>query len=149
LTRELRKADVSVRVTCNANSPLIYGDAPQLRQAFINLLLNASQRVGRGGEVEIVLDESADDAARAVVLSFIGTEAGGRGHDFAESFASLLHPADRAVAIASGFLLAREILNGLGARLDAVDVGDLGSSLVLYLPRGNGQATSSGITALR
>ena len=149
LAREIRKADVSVRVSCNANSPLIYGDAPQLRQAFINLLLIASQRVGPGGEVEIVLDESGNDAARAVVISFIGTEAGGRGHDFAESFASLLHPGDRAAALGSGFLLAREILNSLGARLDAVDVGELGNSLVVYLPRGSGQATPGGISALR
>jgi signal transduction histidine kinase len=149
LAREIRKVDVSVRVTCNANAPLIYGDAPQLRQAFINLLLIASQRVGRGGEVEIVLDESVDDSARGVAISFIGTEAGGRGHNFAESFANLLHPADRAVAMGSGFLLAREILNSLGARLDAVDVGELGSSLVVYLPRGNGQATPGGISALR
>jgi hypothetical protein len=49
----------------------------------------------------------------------------------------------------SGFLLAREILNSLGARLDAIDVGQLGSSLVLYLPRGNGQTTPGAITALR
>ena len=149
LTTEIRKAGVSVRVTCNANSPLIYGDAPQLRQAVMNLLLSASQLVGRGGEVEIVLDESPDDSACGVVVSFIGTEAGGRLHNFADSFAGMLQSADRTGAMGSGFLLAREILNSLGARLDAIDVGDLGSSLVLYLPRGNGQTTPGAITALR
>jgi signal transduction histidine kinase len=149
LAREIRKADVSVSVNCNANPPLIYGDAAQLRQAFINLLLIASQRVGAGGEVEIVLEESAEDSADGVLISFVGTEAGGRRHNFAQSFASLLHPADRTVAMGSGFLLAREILNSLGARLDAVDAGELGNSLVVYLPRGGSLATPGGISALR
>ena len=56
----LRKADVKAFLTANATPSLIYGDGPRLRQAIFNLLMNAGQYLGPGGEIEIAIEESVD-----------------------------------------------------------------------------------------
>ena len=134
MAHPLRRAQVTASVTCTANSPLIYGDAPRLRQAFINLLVGASQRVGPGGRLEVVLQEPENDPGH-VVISVIGMEAGGRGHNFAESLADFLNSTRSMTDGGTGLFLAREIFCGLGAQLDARDVGSMGTALTVLLPR--------------
>jgi signal transduction histidine kinase len=134
MSHPLRRAQVTASVTCTANSPLIYGDARRLRQAFINLLVGASQRIGPGGRLEVVLQEPENDAGH-VVISVIGMEAGGRGHNFGESLADFLNSTTSMTDGGTGLFLAREILCGLGAQLDARDVGSLGTALTVLLPR--------------
>jgi signal transduction histidine kinase len=134
MANSLRRAQVMASVTCTANSPLIYGDARRLRQAFINLLAGASQRVGPGGRLEVVLEEPENDPGH-VMISVVGTEADGSGHDFRESFADFLNFTPSMSVAGTGLFLSREILCGLGARFDAREIASLGTSLVVLLPR--------------
>ena len=129
----LRKADVKVELTCRIEPPLIYGEAPQLRQALFNLLLNAGQLVGVGGRLEVVIEE-APDKPGFLTLALWGTDASGAPHDFSQFFACLLDPHFDAGTIGIGLSLVREILNDAGAIMRLGTAGERGIPLIVYLP---------------
>lgn len=129
----LRKADVKVELTCRIGPPLIYGEAPQLRQAFFNLLLNAGQLVGVGGRLEVVIEE-APERPGYLAVSLSGTEAGGNGHDFSQSLACLFAAQSDAGPVGIGLSLVREILNEAGAKISIGGAADRGVPLAVYLP---------------
>lgn len=133
----LRKADVTAGLTCRINKPLIYGEAPQLRQAFFNLLLNAGQQVGAGGRLQVVMDEAAD-MPEFLGLAFLGTEASGVGHDFSTSFAVLFAAQSETETTGIGLYLTREILTEAGARIFFSEAGEQGVGLMIYLPMNAG-----------
>lgn len=133
LGHHLKKAGVRARLLCATKAPVIYGDSPRLRQALFNLVLNASQKVGNGGELELVLEAPAgeDDMVR---LAVIGTESGGASHDFSQSLAEFLNPERTDGVLGLGLSLTRENLTGLGARVHVVDSGDGKTHLAVELP---------------
>jgi PAS domain S-box-containing protein len=131
----LRKADVKAAVTCNTTPPLLYGDGPRLRQAIFNLLMNAGQYLGPGGEIEIAIEESPD-RRDLIPVFIIGTEKGGQAHDFSKSFSSLLSSGQNREGIGMGLSLTREILREFGASLNSAAVAGRGVALILHLPKG-------------
>lgn len=131
----LRKADVKAVVTCNTTPPLLYGDGPRLRQAIFNLLMNAGQYLGPGGEIEIAI-KGSPDRPDLIPIFIIGTEKSGQAHDFSKSFSSLLSSGQNREGIGMGLSLTREILREFGASLDSAVVAGRGVALVLHLPKG-------------
>lgn len=136
----LRKADVRAELTCTKPPPLIYGEASQFTQALFNLLLNAAQKVGGAGRLEIVIDHSAD-SAEFPAIEFWGTDADGRGHDFSRSLASLFAPFEWSKPVDVGLALARDILEGAAAKITFGEAGERGVPLIIRLP--SAQAASS------
>jgi PAS domain S-box-containing protein len=131
----LRKADVKASLTNNAAPSLIYGDGPRLRQAIFNLLMNAGQYLGPGGEIEIAIEESTYPPDFIPIL-ILGTEQGGQAHDFSKSFSSLLTSGRNREGIGMGLSLTKEILREFGASLDSTALEGQGVALVLHLPKG-------------
>ena len=129
----LRSAGVTAGLTCRNNNPLIYGEAPQLRQAFFNLLLNAGQQVGAGGRLQVVIDEAADISG-FLGLAFLGTEASGVGHDFSTSFAGFFAAPSETETAGIGLDLTRKILAEAGARVVVTEAVEQGVGLMIYLP---------------
>lgn len=128
-----RKTDVLAELTCGMSQPLVYGEAPQLRQAFFSLLLNASQKVGIGGRLEIALAES-QDMPGFLSVSLSGTGANGQGHDFFQSFGSLLDDGSEVVESGVGLSLAKHILDETGALMTFDGSGEHGIPIVVHLP---------------
>lgn len=128
-----RKTEVSVQLTCGTGSPLIYGGAPQMRQAFFSLMLNTSQSVGIGGRLEVVIGES-DGMPGFLSVSLWGTEGSGRAHDFSRSFRSFVDGGNELVATGFGLSLARQVLDAAGAMVAFGGAGDRGVPIVLHLP---------------
>lgn len=129
----LRKAGVTPTLVCKVRPPLIYGDAPRLRQALFNLLMNACQCLGAAGQLEITLDESAGQLGFVqIVLS--GVDGAGKPHDFAGSFAGFISPGRTDRVTGLGLSLTREILDGFGAKVASVETAGGGSALSISLP---------------
>jgi PAS domain S-box-containing protein len=129
----LKKTGVKARLICTGKPPVIYGDSPRLRQALFNLVLNASQRVGSGGHLDLILDE-AGTIEGSVMLAIVGTECGGMWHDFSQSFAEFLETGSSDGALGVGLSLTREILRGIGAKVRAIDSGEGKTYLAVELP---------------
>jgi signal transduction histidine kinase len=77
LSHRLKSYDVSVRVIRNHNLPEIYGDPEQLKEVLVNLMVNACEAVGRGGE--IVIQEKTDHADPQNVTAVIHVSDNGPG----------------------------------------------------------------------
>ncbi|HLG13776.1 MAG TPA: histidine kinase dimerization/phospho-acceptor domain-containing protein [Blastocatellia bacterium] len=129
----LRKSDVKASLICNISPPLIYGDAPRLRQAFVILLMNARLLSGRGGAIEVVIDESKN-GPDFVSLSLRGTNADGTQIDFSRLWSGLSDAASEDIA-GLGLTLARVILADFGANIAAAELGVPGMPLSIDLPR--------------
>ncbi|HYP28634.1 MAG TPA: histidine kinase dimerization/phospho-acceptor domain-containing protein [Blastocatellia bacterium] len=133
MSHHFRKSNVKANLTCDGNLPLVYGDAPRLRQAFFNLFLNVFQRTGPGSRLEIIINEP-DGGGGHVKITIKGTEASGEAHDFSESFSAFLNPSKGDSILGMGLSLAKEILNESGARVEALGTGESGVPLVIILP---------------
>ena len=130
----LRRENVKASLVFNADPPLIYGDAPRLRQALFNIFLNVLQRVGNGATLEITVDEPPSDVGM-IRMSIAGIDKGGEGLDFSQSFAGFLNPAHSSEVIGMGLSLARHILDEVGAKVETADVQGKGKALVVYIPK--------------
>ena len=131
----LRKLNVKVHLTCRITPPLVYGEAPQLRQAFFNLLVNAGQQVGSGGSIQVVIDEAADIPG-FLSLALLGTDASGLRHDFSRSFAVFLPARNETETVGIGLYLTKRILDDAGARITFTADEEQGVGIVIYLPVG-------------
>ena len=125
----LRKSEVQACLACRIPQPLIYGEASQLKQAFFNLLLNAGQRTGTGGRIQLVIDEAVEMPG-VVEIVLLGTETGGVAHDFSTSLRGLAE----SEAPGIGLHLARKILLEAGARMRFPQTGERRLALVIQLP---------------
>ena len=133
----LRKADIKVELACRIVPPLIYGEAPQLRQAFFNVLVNAGQLVGNGGRLEVAIEEVPDKPG-FLALAVWGIDAAGVGQDFSHFAGCLPGPLNDARTGGIGLSLAQEILNEAGAIISSGLACERGTPLVVYLPVGTG-----------
>jgi signal transduction histidine kinase len=126
----LRRADVKATVTCRTTPPLIYGEAPQLRQAFFNLLVNAAQQVGGGGRLQVLI-EQVQEVPGFIGLTIEGTDAEETAHDFSRSLSALLDEGE-GETMGIGLYLAKNILEEAGAKISST--GEKGKGLTVYLP---------------
>ncbi|HWP43924.1 MAG TPA: histidine kinase dimerization/phospho-acceptor domain-containing protein, partial [Blastocatellia bacterium] len=130
----LRKAQVQASVKCETEPPLIYGDAPRLRQAFFNLLLNACKKVEPEGSVEIVLDE--DPGQRGFIrVRITAYDRSGMALDLSKTFSIFISGTRDSESAGMGLSLAKEILNDFGTLFEVSALTEGGAALVLYLPR--------------
>jgi len=132
-SHHLRNADVKVEVTCEMEPPLIYGEAPQLKQAFFNLVMNAASEVGSGGRMEIVLDQARENCD-FITVAIRGTEASGAGHDFSKFVNWFSNPRVEDSSPGLGLSLLKQILDMSGARILSNESGEGGVSIVIHLP---------------
>jgi signal transduction histidine kinase len=126
-----KKADVKARIEPGAVSPLVYVDAPRLRQAIFNLLMNASQKVGPGGEVAIAIEQPASNGWAVIIIS--GKRSGGAVYDLPSSFSKLLDFESSGYVPDLGLTLTKEILRELGVM---VERGDTAGSIAIRVPTG-------------
>jgi len=132
-SHHLRNADVKVKVTCVMEPPLIYGEAPQLKQAFFNLIVNAAGEIGSGGRMEILLDQARENCDFATV-AIRGTKSGGTAHDFSRFVDWFSSPSVEKSSPGLGLFLLKQILDTSGARIRSNEYGEGGVSIVIDLP---------------
>jgi signal transduction histidine kinase len=121
---ELRKSGVKATLTCTISPALIYGEASQLRQALFNILLNAVQELGTGGNLDLIIEQSPD-AQEFLTLTIRGTGMSDVACDLSSSVARFLAEDDPPATPGLGLLLARQILQGAGASVGSAKGGGI------------------------
>jgi len=129
----LRKANVKATVSCWSSPPLIYGDAPKLRRAFFNLVINTIEHLGPGGEIELILNEVPGRVDLVNVLLAASAE-NGPAPDFREAFAAILEDEVNNRLGRPGLSLTREILEGFKAEVETIDPGEGRAGLSISIP---------------
>lgn len=133
IDHHLRGANVRTSLACATSEPLIYGDARQLKQIVFILLLNTAERVGRGGRLEVAVDDRGTSAGY-LTLELLGTEAGGQPHDFSRSLGDFLAEGPDAIPTGVGLTLVRELLRQAGAEVTTRGEDQRGVALVVRFP---------------
>ena len=88
---KLANQDIKLVHDLQADLPLVSGDAPQLEQAFLNLILNAAEAMGEGGTLTIRsrVVRGADKAVR-VAVEFKDTGGGMSAEQQKQAFKTVL-----------------------------------------------------------
>ncbi len=108
--------------------PEILGDAGQVRQAFLNLVLNAIQAMPDGGRLTIVLRAQDDE----VIAEFLDN---GPGIPL-ENLERIFNPffTTRSEGIGLGLAITHRIVEGNGGRIEVASKVGEGTSFAIYLP---------------
>ncbi len=108
--------------------PAIDGDAGQIRQAFLNLVLNAIQAMPRGGRLQVSLRSQKDE----VVAVFHDNGPG----ISAENLQKIFNPffTTRSEGIGLGLAITHRIIDGNGGRIEVESRVGEGTCFTVYLP---------------
>jgi len=132
LQYQMRNADIRVKSSLSPALPAVEGNAGELKQVFLNLMVNARQAMGRGGSLHISTRQSADGAW--VEIRFEDT-----GHGVPAELRERIfepHVTTRANEGGSGLGLSvsREIIERHGGRLELEATSSAGSVFLVRLP---------------
>ncbi|MEO0444630.1 MAG: ATP-binding protein [Verrucomicrobiota bacterium] len=129
LQPEIEDRKIEVRVEFEQDLPLLLLDAVQIKQAFYNLIRNASQALGSEGELHI--RTSADDARIAV--EFVDNGVGISAKDMANLFRP--YYTTKTSGSGLGLLIVRRIIREHGGEMEMESEVELGTRVTCYLPR--------------
>ena len=130
LAPELKDRRITTHLLLHEALPLLRLDANQLKQAFYNLIKNAVQAMGTGGNLTIRSDLSDYDA----LVSF---EDSGKGMD-AKTVAAMHDPwfTTRQSGTGLGMMIVRRIVREHGGELSIESSPGKGTRVTITLPRG-------------
>jgi len=132
LQYQMRNADIRVKSSLSPALPPVEANAGELKQVFLNLMINARQAMGRGGSLHISTRQSADGAW--VEIRFEDT-----GHGVPAQLRERIfepHVTTRASEGGNGLGLSvsREIVERHGGRLELEATSSSGSVFLVRLP---------------
>jgi nitrogen fixation/metabolism regulation signal transduction histidine kinase len=119
-----------VTVECSLRPVEILGDAELLKQAFLNIVINAMQASSAGGSIKTDLRE--EDAF--VVLSVSDQGEGIRPEDREKIFDPFFSTKDKGTGL--GLAITSKIVQGHGGYIKVASEVGQGSTFSIYLPRG-------------
>lgn len=132
------KADeIDLRITTDAPSKLIWGDAHRLEIVMTNLVSNALKFTPAGGRVDIVIEDSDEGVQVRVSDTGIGIPEEDLPHVFERFFQ--VSPTDRRRegGVGIGLALAKELVELHGGSIDvSSEGGDSGTTFTVVLPFG-------------
>lgn len=125
------KTHIPDSVTC-------FADPPRLQQVLVNLLDNAIKYTARGGRVDIMAEELAQNVVIAVRDTGIGIAAAEIPHIWERLYRSDKSRAERGLGL--GLSLVKAIVQAHGGRIEVDSRLEHGSTFRLILPRAGTQA---------
>jgi len=127
------RAGVQVAIGARASTPEAFGDELQLRQAVVNLVMNAIQAIDNGpmGRVTVDTADRGDEIAIIIRDNGPGIPDEARAHIF-ESFFTTKPRGD---GTGLGLPTSRRIVNAQGGRLTLVESGPKGTVFEIVVPR--------------
>jgi len=84
LDPELRKQNIEVQKFFDLQALPIRGDASQLKQVFLNILLNSIEALQKGGRISVNLKDGIGEESLTKASDFIGVEISDTGHGIPE-----------------------------------------------------------------
>ena len=129
MTQEIENRNIELETSIPEKVPLIEGDETQLKQAFFNILKNATQAMPQGGKLALICD--GDD--EFIRVSFADTGGGIDLNKIGKIFNS--YKSDRHSGTGLGIFIVEKIIREHGGRLDISSAEDKGTILTISLPR--------------
>jgi len=127
------RAGIKVAIGARASTPQAFGDELQLRQAVVNLVMNAIQAFDDGhmGRVTVGTADRGDEVALIVRDNGPGIPDEVRDHIFEPFFTTK----PRGDGTGLGLPTSRRIVDAQGGRLTLIESGPLGTVFEIVVPR--------------
>ncbi len=130
--KEAKHNNISIVRQYDQALPVIYSDAPQLRQVILNFLTNATQAIGKDGLVTIATRLSGDDGVDIVISDTgCGIPEANLGKIFDPFFTT--KPPGRGTGL--GLSICHGIIQRLGGRIAVKSQVGQGTEFTITLPR--------------
>jgi PAS domain S-box-containing protein len=130
--KKMRQARVDVVREFGPGVPQVHARADQLRQVFLNLLLNAQQSIQKGGEIRIHTSRYEQALQPTISVQISDT---GRGIPEAE-LARIFEPffSTRTKGTGLGLWVTQDIVRHHGGRIEVTSAEDVGTTFNVILP---------------
>jgi signal transduction histidine kinase len=140
LRRDIAQADISLQLRLAENLPRVHGDAVQLQQVVLNLLVNACQAMADVADGPRVLRiETAEPKPGSIEISVADTGAGLTAPELERMFEPFV--SSKAEGLGMGLSINRSIVEAHGGHIAATRNRDRGLTLRVTLPTAkNGHA---------
>jgi signal transduction histidine kinase len=115
-------------------TPLVRGDAGQLQQVLINLVVNALEATPGGGEVKVSAGAAAREGRPGVELTVADTGSGIAPELFGRIFETLFTTKPRGQGTGLGLAICRDIARAHGGDLGVTSTPGAGSTFTLWVP---------------
>ncbi|MCP5540341.1 MAG: PAS domain-containing protein [Akkermansiaceae bacterium] len=129
LAPEVADRDIRVRLSLRENLPPLRLDRDQMRQAFYNLIRNAAQAIGSGGELTVATN--CDDYQ--VSVSFADTGPGISPENLGKVFEPYF--TTKKTGSGLGLLIVHRIVREHGGEIEFASGEGSGTTVKIYLPR--------------
>lgn len=131
LAKEAEASDIRIVRDYDADAPLIRSSVAQMQQVFLNLLNNAIDAIGRGGEVRLSVTREGDGVAVAIADNGPGIPEALRGRVFDPFFSTKTGTTHNA---GLGLAICRETMQALGGRIEVDSQPGRGTRFITWFP---------------
>ena len=131
-SNQFKLANVKVQVDSRPDLPSVYGDAQQLEQVFLNIVLNAIDAMPDGGRLDISINLTGDREYLEVEFEDIGT--GIPPHKLTDIFDPFFTSKKRGKGTGLGLALSLDILKRHGGDIRVRSEVGRGTKFTVVLP---------------
>ena len=130
--KEAKHKNITIVRQYDKQLPVIYSDAPQLRQVILNFLTNATYAIGKDGVITITTRRSCDDAVDIVISD---TGCGIPEPDLGKIFDPFFTTKPPSQGTGLGLSICHGIIQRLGGRITVASQVGQGTTFTIALPR--------------
>lgn len=143
----LEKQDIRLRSQLFQGLPGYEGDPDQLRQVFMNLVVNAIQAMERGGELRVASELDHDDGIDALRLVFEDTGVGISKENISRLFEPFFTTKPEGVGTGLGLSTCKNIVEGHGGTIRVESQEGKGSRFTVLFPIKDSPGQCEGVSA--
>ena len=130
--KEAKHNNITIVRHYDETLPVIYSDAPQLRQVILNFLTNATHAIGKDGVITITTRLSGDDAVDIVIRD---TGCGIPAENLSKIFDPFFTTKPPGQGTGLGLSICHGIILRLGGRITVESTVGQGTEFTITLPR--------------
>ena len=136
---QARKAAIHIELPASSSSLVLWGDRNQLRQLFLNLILNAFQAMPEGGRIEIDAGQ-AEDPGRQARITIADQGVGIPQDQLQKIFDPFFTTKHEGTGL--GLAICQNIVRRHDGKLELSSIEGQGTTAVLHLPLADGVRSS-------
>lgn len=131
IANDARQRKIALEIIASPGEIIIYGDGDKLRQAFLNIVINALQATNSGGKIKIAINKSES----AFEISFIDSGSGVDPLNLQRIFEPFFTTKPDGTGL--GLAITKKIIEAHGGTLNIECPEEHGTSVLVSLPRGD------------
>jgi len=129
--KEARNNNIAIERRYDPELPLIYSDAPELRQVALNLLSNATQAIGKNGAITIITRSAGKNAVELVIED---TGCGISAENLEKIFEPFFSTKPLGQGTGLGLSISHGLIQQLGGGIRVTSTIGLGTTFIITLP---------------